>query len=161
MALTVDSILKLPKSKKILILIGMLGAVTALYFHSFFGPRQQELTVLKDDLNRLVKELDESKAVTQLAAGFAARRAFRTFSRIWAPTPAEREPGRQLLNYLSNHATSASLDSPIRASDQLRGHRDLRQETQVPWRLSRHLVDRRSADFHCRVSRFARARSDP
>jgi type IV pilus assembly protein PilO len=65
MALTVDSILKLPKSKKILILIGMIGAVTALYFHSFFSPRQEELTVLKDDLNRLVKELNESKAITK------------------------------------------------------------------------------------------------
>ena len=65
MALTVDSILKLPQSKKILILIGMIGAVTALYFHSFFSPRQEELTVLKDDLNRLVKELNESKAITK------------------------------------------------------------------------------------------------
>ena len=65
MALNMDSILKLPRSKKILILIGMLGAATGLYFHSFFAPRQEELTVLKDDLNRLVKELNESKAVTK------------------------------------------------------------------------------------------------
>ncbi len=65
MALTVDSVLKLPKSKKILILIGMLGVVTALYFHSFFTPRQEELNVLKDDLNKLVKELNESKAITR------------------------------------------------------------------------------------------------
>ena len=65
MALNMDSILKLPKSKKILILIGILGVATALYYHSFFAPRQQELTVLKDDLNKLVKELTESKAVTK------------------------------------------------------------------------------------------------
>lgn len=65
MALTVDSILKLPKSRKILILIGMIGAIAGLYFHSFFSPRQEELNVLKDDLNRLVKELNESKAITR------------------------------------------------------------------------------------------------
>jgi type IV pilus assembly protein PilO len=65
MALTVDSILKLPKSRKILIWIGMIGAVSALYFHSFYAPRHEELTVLKDDLNRQVKELDQSKAITK------------------------------------------------------------------------------------------------
>jgi len=62
MALTVDSILKLPTSKKALILVGILGVITALYFHSFFSPQQEELKVLKGDLNKLVKELNESKA---------------------------------------------------------------------------------------------------
>lgn len=65
MALRMDSFLKLSKSKKILILIGILGLVTGLYFHSFFGPRKEEQRALKDDLNRLVKELNESKAITR------------------------------------------------------------------------------------------------
>ena len=65
MALTMDSILKLPRSKKILILVVILGAMTGLYFHTFFSPRQEELKGFKNDLNKLVKELNESKAITR------------------------------------------------------------------------------------------------
>ena len=65
MALTMDSILKLSKSKKILILVGILSIMTGLYFHSFFLPRREELKILDDDLNKLVKELNQSKAITR------------------------------------------------------------------------------------------------
>lgn len=65
MALTMDSILKLPTPKKVLILVVILGVMTGIYFHSFFSPRQEELKGLKDDLNKLVKELNESKAITR------------------------------------------------------------------------------------------------
>ena len=65
MALTVDSILKLPTPKKILILLGVLVVICALYFHSFFSPQQEELNGLKGDLNKLDKELNESKALTR------------------------------------------------------------------------------------------------
>jgi type IV pilus assembly protein PilO len=39
--------------------------ITGLYFYAFFNPRQEELKVLKDDLNRQIKELNESKAITR------------------------------------------------------------------------------------------------
>jgi type IV pilus assembly protein PilO len=65
MALSIDSILKLSTSKKILILVGILCVITGLYFYAFFNPRQEELKVLKDDLNRQIKELNESKAITR------------------------------------------------------------------------------------------------
>jgi type IV pilus assembly protein PilO len=65
MAFTMDSILKLSTSKKILILVGILGAMSGLYFQSFFSPRQEELKILDGDLNKLVKELNESKAITR------------------------------------------------------------------------------------------------
>lgn len=65
MALTVDSILKLSTAKKVLILVGVLGLMTGLYLHSFWGPRQEELKGLKGDLDRLIRELNESKAVTR------------------------------------------------------------------------------------------------
>jgi len=65
MALTVDSILKLSTRKKTLILVGILGVMTGLYFHSFFGPRQQELSLLKGELDKLSRELNESKAITR------------------------------------------------------------------------------------------------
>lgn len=65
MALTMDSILKVSTSKKILILVVILGAMSGLYFQSFFSPRQEELKILDGDLNKLVKDLNESKAITR------------------------------------------------------------------------------------------------
>ena len=65
MALSMDSVFKLSAPKKILILVGILAVITGLYFYAFFNPRQEELKVLKDDLNKLAKELNESKAITR------------------------------------------------------------------------------------------------
>ena len=65
MALTMDSIFKLSKPKKILILVGILGAISALYYQSYFSPQQEHLKVLDADLNKLVKELNETKAITR------------------------------------------------------------------------------------------------
>ncbi len=65
MALTMDSILKLPKSKKILIWVGILAVISGLFYRSFLSPRLVELKVLDSDLNKLVKELNETKAVTR------------------------------------------------------------------------------------------------
>ena len=57
MAMTVDSILKLPTPKKVLILIVILCAVAGLYFHFFLSPRQGELTSLRGKLDKAVSEL--------------------------------------------------------------------------------------------------------
>jgi type IV pilus assembly protein PilO len=65
MAITVDSILKLPSSKKILILIGMLGVITGIYFYLFFIPMQDDMKVLKTELDKLMKELNEGKMITR------------------------------------------------------------------------------------------------
>jgi type IV pilus assembly protein PilO len=65
MALTMDSIYKLPTSKKILILIIVLGLITGLYYYRFFMPQQDEMKVLKVELNKLVRELNESKAIAK------------------------------------------------------------------------------------------------
>jgi type IV pilus assembly protein PilO len=65
MALSIDSVLKLSTSKKVLILVGILCVITGLYFYAFFNPRQEELKVLKDDLSKQIKELNESKAITR------------------------------------------------------------------------------------------------
>ncbi len=65
MALTMDSMLKLSNSKKILILVVMLGAISGLYYQSILGPRLEQLKMLDGDLNKLVKELNESKAITR------------------------------------------------------------------------------------------------
>ncbi len=65
MALTIDSILKLSTRKKALILAAILGVMTGLYVHSFLGPQQEELKALKGDLDKLSRELNESKAITR------------------------------------------------------------------------------------------------
>jgi type IV pilus assembly protein PilO len=65
MALTMDSILKLPKPKKVLILVVLLCVITGLYLYAFFLPGQDELKVAKAELSRLAKELNESKAIAR------------------------------------------------------------------------------------------------
>lgn len=65
MALTIDSILKLPTSKKVLILVGILGVIVALYAYLFFVPLQNEKEVLRRDLNKLMKELNEGKMIAR------------------------------------------------------------------------------------------------
>ena len=63
MALTMDSILKLPTPKKVLILVVILCAIVGLYLYFFFFPRQDELKVAKGELGKLEAELSTSKAI--------------------------------------------------------------------------------------------------
>ncbi len=65
MAITVNSILELPASKKILILIGILCVIAGLYFYLFFIPVQNDLKVLRSELDKLLKELNEGKMITR------------------------------------------------------------------------------------------------
>ncbi|MDI7258741.1 MAG: type 4a pilus biogenesis protein PilO [Thermodesulfobacteriota bacterium] len=65
MAITVDSVLKLPTSKKILILIGILCVLAGLYFYLFYIPMQNEMGGLKAELDKLMKELNEGKMITR------------------------------------------------------------------------------------------------
>lgn len=65
MAVSMDSILKLSTSKKVLILVIVLCVITGVYFYSVFTPQQQELDALKKDLSKLVEELDRSKAISR------------------------------------------------------------------------------------------------
>ena len=65
MAVSIDSILKLPTPKKALILIAILCAIAGLYFYLFFSPRQEELVVLRGKLDKSIKELSESEAIAR------------------------------------------------------------------------------------------------
>ena len=65
MALSMDSVYKLPTSKKAIILVLLICLITGLYAYSFFLPRQEELKELKGELNNLVRELNESKAIAR------------------------------------------------------------------------------------------------
>jgi type IV pilus assembly protein PilO len=63
MPLTMDTILKISTPKKVIILVGILCALAALYYQSFFNPKQEELRVLKTEQTKLMNELSQSRAV--------------------------------------------------------------------------------------------------
>jgi len=65
MAITIDTIYKLPKSKKVMILVVLICVVIGLYAYAFFIPQRNELSGLKNQLNNLVRELNESKAIAK------------------------------------------------------------------------------------------------
>ncbi len=65
MALTVDSISKLSNAKKLLVLGGILLVLGGLYVKVFILPEKEELADRQVQYGKLVKELNESKAITQ------------------------------------------------------------------------------------------------
>ena len=65
MALSMDSILKLPTPKKIIILVVILCVIAGLYLYLFFMPQREELNFAKGELSKLTKELSESRAITR------------------------------------------------------------------------------------------------
>ncbi len=65
MALTMDSILKLPTPKKVFILVAVLCVMAGLYGYVFFIPVRDEINVANRELSKLTKELNETKAVAR------------------------------------------------------------------------------------------------
>lgn len=65
MAVTVDSILRLPSSKKIMILIGIIGLIAGIYAYLFFIPMRDDMKALRSELDKLIKELNEGKMITR------------------------------------------------------------------------------------------------
>lgn len=65
MALTMDSILKLPTPKKVLILVVVLCAIAGLYLYFFFAPAKDELDAAQRELSKLESELNSSRAVAK------------------------------------------------------------------------------------------------
>jgi len=65
MALKLDSILKLPTPKKVLILAVILCAIAGLYLWRFFLPSQQELSSVQGEGIKLENELNNSRAIAR------------------------------------------------------------------------------------------------
>lgn len=65
MALTMDSIIKLPTSKKILLLVVLLLVIAGLYLYVFFIPLQDELKLKRSELEKLRKDLIVSKEIVR------------------------------------------------------------------------------------------------
>ena len=73
MALTMDSLLKLPTKKKVLVLVVILGVLTGAYYYLFFKPQQEEFSRLEGELSTLKKQLDESMAIHRDLEKFKAQ----------------------------------------------------------------------------------------
>ncbi len=65
MALTMDSILKLPTPKKVLILVVILCAIVGLYLYFFFMPQRDQLNGAQRELSKSEAELSTIKAVAR------------------------------------------------------------------------------------------------
>lgn len=65
MALTIDSLSKLSNAKKVLILAGILLILGGFYYKAFILPEQELLSDNQIQYDKLVKELNESRAITQ------------------------------------------------------------------------------------------------
>ncbi len=65
MALKIDTILKLPTPKKVLILVLILCAMAGLYLWRFFLPSQQELGAAQSEGIKLENELNNSRAIAR------------------------------------------------------------------------------------------------
>ena len=70
MAVSLDSIVKLPTSKKILILLAFVVVISGLYGYLLLLPQQQKLKGLRLELGKLNKELEEGEAVKRDLARF-------------------------------------------------------------------------------------------
>ncbi len=65
MAISGDTLLKLPTSKKMLLLAGILFIITGLYVYTIYLPAREELVALEQQLNKSAAVLNQSKAVTK------------------------------------------------------------------------------------------------
>lgn len=70
MAVSMDSITKLPTSKKLLILLAFVVVISGLYVYLLHLPQQNKLNALRLELGKLNKELEESEAVKRELAKF-------------------------------------------------------------------------------------------
>jgi len=65
MAISMDAIGKLSTAKKILILAVCLCVMAGIYFYSVFTPQREEINRLDSELDKLAKELNESKMIVR------------------------------------------------------------------------------------------------
>jgi len=70
MAVSMDSIAKLPTPKKLLILLAVVVVILGLYGYLVYLPQQARLSGLRLELGKLNKELEESKAIARDLAKF-------------------------------------------------------------------------------------------
>ena len=63
MAITLETIVKLSKAKKIFILVVLLGGILGIYFYSFYIPQHETLQKKKAEMEVLERQVRELRIV--------------------------------------------------------------------------------------------------
>lgn len=111
MALSMDSIMKLPLSKKVLILIVVLLVISGIYFYLFFIPYRDELNFRREELTKLLKELNESKSITRDLEKFKneVKKLNEELEKVLTQLPNEKEIP-ELLKSISSLGKESNLE---------------------------------------------------
>lgn len=111
MAITVESIVRLPLSRKIAILAAIIVLLGAIFYFNFYSPKREELKSLQVRLEEAKRRLEESRKVTVELARF--RKEVETLNRalekVLTRLPNKKEiPG--LLTSISVAGKEAGLE---------------------------------------------------
>lgn len=111
MAVTVETIIKLPTKQKAYILAGILVAIIGLYWYLVYRPKSAELTNITANLEKLQAELNESKAIAADLPKFKEEvaRLNAELKKALLELPDKKEIPTLLTN-ISNLGTDAGLE---------------------------------------------------
>src|SRR5512139_518365 len=111
MALTMDAVTKLSKTKKIALLAAIVCALAGLYAYLFFLPQKAELDALKGKLNTLKAKISESRTVARDLKTFKDQEAKLNLelTNALAQLPNEKEIP-ELLKNISTLGKESSLE---------------------------------------------------
>ncbi|MCX5886633.1 MAG: type 4a pilus biogenesis protein PilO [Proteobacteria bacterium] len=110
MAIDVDTILKLPKQKKILILAGIIGIFAFLYFYLLYFPQYTKYAGLQAKVQKLTSDLEEEKKVATTLPKFKkeAQELEQLFNAALKELPDKKEIPSLLMN-ISQMAQESGL----------------------------------------------------
>ena len=110
MAVDVDTILKLPKQKKILILAGIIGILVFLYFYLFYFPQYNKYTELQSQVQKLTSDFEEQKKIAVTLPKFKreAQELEQLFNAALKELPDKKEIPSLLMN-ISQMAQESGL----------------------------------------------------
>lgn len=110
MAIDLDTILKLPKPKKILILAGIIGIFAFLYFYLFYFPQYTKYAGLQAKVQKLTSDLEEEKKVATTLPKFKkeAQELEQLFNTALKELPDKKEIPSLLMN-ISQMAQESGL----------------------------------------------------
>jgi type IV pilus assembly protein PilO len=109
-AIDVDTILKLPTQKKMLILAGIIGILAFLYFYLLYFPQYKKYTELQSEVQKLSSDLEEQKKVAATLPKFKkeAQELEQMFTTALKELPDKKEIPSLLMN-ISQMAQESGL----------------------------------------------------
>ena len=110
MAIDVDTFLKLPTQKKILILAGIIGILAFLYFYLLYFPQYTKYTELQSQVQKLTSDFEEQKKIAATLPKFKreAQELEQLFNAALKELPDKKEIPSLLMN-ISQMAQESGL----------------------------------------------------